>query len=344
MADDGWAPWATRTRVSSTRPPKGLEDRGGAGQTAAKANAAPSDAPPHVTPPADMTPAVTPPADVTAPAGMAPPADLGPTPIDLPSPAAIVEARSEREWAPAAEPLEIETTRRSGRAPLSRLAIVAAALRVIDADGFEALNMRRLGQELGVGAMAVYRHVRDKDQLLDLVIEGVLRDVERPELTGDWRQDAARIARATREGLMRHRRAVALVASRPWVGPAGLDGIDVTLGVFRRAGLDDRLAVFAQFALGNFVQGFCAWESANLGAASDDPAARAQVLAGFQALVASLPRDRFPNLVDLAPAIVAGPLDDRFEFGLQALLDGIEAAARGTAGGARQAGGSAHRR
>ncbi len=161
------------------------------------------------------------------------------------------------------------------------------------------------------------------------MIEGILREVERPALTGEWREDAARIARATRAGLMHHRRAVGLVASRPWVGPAGLDGIDVTLGVFRQAGLPDRLVVFAQFALGNFVEGFCAWESANLGAASDDPAARAEALAGYQAMVASRPRERFPNLVDLAPEIVAGPLDLRFEFGLGALLDGIEASAIG---------------
>lgn len=216
--------------------------------------------------------------------------------------------------------------RRRRQAPLTRSEIVAAALRVVDAEGLGALSMRRLGDELGVRAMAVYRHVRDKDQLLDLLIEGVLRDIEPPPPSGDWREDAASIARATRAGMMRHRHALILLASRPWVGPAGLSGVDRTLGVFRGAGLPDRLAVYAQFALGNFVTGFCAWEAANLGAPSENTAARARVLARYQEFVATLPSDRFPNLTAVAPVLVAGSLDDRFEVGLGFVLDGIEAA------------------
>jgi hypothetical protein len=123
---------------------------------------------------------------------------------------------------------------------------------------------------------------------------------------------------------MRHRHAVTLLASRPWVGPAGLAGVDATLGVYRRAGLSDRSAIHAQFALGNFVTGFCAWEAANLGAPTEDPEARARVLAEYRAFVADLPPERFPNLTALASQLVAGSLDERFEAGLGFLLDGIE--------------------
>ncbi len=210
--------------------------------------------------------------------------------------------------------------------PLSRSEIVAAALRIIDGDGLEALTMRRLGDELGVRAMAMYRHVRDKNQLLDLVVEGVLRGFEYGPMTGDWRSDAAAIARGARVGIMRHRHAVMLLASRPWVGPAGLAGIDVTVGVFRRAGLDDRMSAFAQFALVNYVTGFCAWEAANVGAGSEDAAARAQALARYRDFVQTLPAERFPNLVAVAPVLVSGTLDERFEVGLGFVLDGIQAA------------------
>ncbi len=234
----------------------------------------------------------------------------------------------------AAWMLETERVQQRQREPLSRSAIVIAALRIIDSEGLEALTMRRLGDELGVRAMAMYRHVRDKNQLLDLVIEGILRGIEYPAFTGDWRADAAAIARAARTGIMRHRHAVTLLASRPWVGPSGLRGMDVTFGVFRRAGLEDRMAVFAQFAIGNYVTGFCAWEAANLGAASEDAAARARALAGYREFVAALPADRFPDLVAVAPVLVSGTLDERFEAGVAFLLDGIEAALnRGSAAG-----------
>ena len=229
--------------------------------------------------------------------------------------------------------LETErAARRRRRGPLSRAEIVAAALRIIDAEGLDALSMRRLGVALDVRAMAMYRHVRDKDQLLDLLIEGILREIEIPPLGGDWRDDTLAIARATRRGFMRHRHAVTLLASRPWVGPSGLAGIDAVLGVFRRAGASARTAVHAQFALGNFVTGFCAWEAANLGARSEDPAARAETLARYRVFVTGLPADRFPNLTALAPQLIEGSLDERFEAGLGFLLDGL-ARVLGPAGG-----------
>lgn len=229
--------------------------------------------------------------------------------------------RGDAGWLLETEQLE----RRERRAPLSRAEIVAAALRIVDADGLEALTMRRLGDELGVRAMAMYRHVRDKNQLLDLLIEGVLRDVELPAFTGDWRADIAGIAWAMRRAVIRHRHTITLLASRPWVGAAGLAGVDETIGVFRKAGLADQAAVHAQFALGNYVTGFCAWEAANMGASSEDPHARAEALGRYRAFVASLPPERFPNLVAVADVLVAGSLDERFEVGLGFLLDGIEA-------------------
>ena len=185
--------------------------------------------------------------------------------------------------------------------------------------------MRRLGDELGVRAMAMYRHVRDKDELLDLVIDGVLADVDTIEPTGDWRSDAIRIAGSVRQAMQRHRNAVALLASRPWVGRAGLRGIDVTIGVFRRAGLPDRDAIHAQFALGNYVSGFSAWEAANLGAAGEDPDARRAALARYRASIAELPSAEYPALAAVGDELVGGTLDDRFAAGLAFLLDGIAA-------------------
>ncbi len=215
--------------------------------------------------------------------------------------------------------------RQRRRGSLTRAEIVAVALRLIDREGIEALSMRRLGDELGVRAMAMYRHVRDKDELLDLVIDGVLADVDTIEPTGDWRSDAIRIAGSVRQAMQRHRHAVALLASRPWVGRAGLRGIDLTIGVFRGAGLRDRDAIHAQFALGNYVSGFSAWEAANLGAAGEDPDARRAALARYRASIAELPTGEYPALAAVGDELIGGTLDDRFAAGLAFLLDGIAA-------------------
>ena len=73
------------------------------------------------------------------------------------------------------------------RAPLSRERVLRAAVELADREGIEAMSMRRLGQELGVDAMAIYRHVRDKDDLLDGVVEIVVGEIDRPAPLDGWK-------------------------------------------------------------------------------------------------------------------------------------------------------------
>ena len=82
--------------------------------------------------------------------------------------------------------MAIEATPRSDRSPLTRERVLLAAIELADRDGLDGLSMRRLGQELGVEAMALYRHVRDKDDLLDGIIEVVVGQIERPKPAKDW--------------------------------------------------------------------------------------------------------------------------------------------------------------
>jgi AcrR family transcriptional regulator len=211
---------------------------------------------------------------------------------------------------------------RAERLPLTRERIVAAALDLLDADGLEALTMRRLADRLGVGAMSLYRHVEDRDELLDLVVEGILSETEIPAPTGSWRLDLASIARATRAGLLRHRSAAVLVTTRLGLGRGGLAALERTLAVLRGAGFDDATAVAANRALGNLVAGAVLYEAAGLAGAQG--AARERRRDEGRALMAGLPADVYPNLHAAADALFSVTADEAFEAGLGALLDGFE--------------------
>ncbi len=208
------------------------------------------------------------------------------------------------------------------RAALSRDAIVAAAVSLVDEAGAEALTMRAVADRLNCGVMSLYRHVADREALLDLVLEAMAGDVSLPQLTGDWRLDLTSIARGIRGQLLRRPHLTVLLTSRAGRGRAELPGLDLTLGVLRSAGFTPRDAVLANHALGNFVAGAALWEAVGLAGATGEERARRRA-AALDA-VTSVPADAFPNLHWAGHALVEGSLDERFEFGLARLLDGFE--------------------
>ena len=153
-----------------------------------------------------------------------------------------------------------EVRDRSGdKQPLSRDQIVAAAIKLIDEEGLDAFSMRRLGQELGAGATSLYWHIKDKGQLIDLVIDelaGEIRPDDDPERP--WRERAASVAREFRAAVKRHRHLASLVGARIPVGPNTLRGMERLLAVLRAGGFHgDRLTLaFASiltYALGSAV-------------------------------------------------------------------------------------------
>jgi AcrR family transcriptional regulator len=191
----------------------------------------------------------------------------------------------------------------------------------VDEAGPEALTMRAVAQRLGAGAMSLYRHVSGREALLDLVIDAMAAEIPSTPLTGDWRADLASIARDVRAGLLRRPHLTVLLTSRAGRGGGDLPLLDRTIGVFRAAGLTPVEAALANHALGNYVAGVALWEAVGLaGSTGDERAARRRAAA---AAVASLPPGRFPNLAWTGDALVAGTADDRFEFGLALLFDGL---------------------
>lgn len=215
------------------------------------------------------------------------------------------------------------------RAVLTREAIVAAGVELVDAAGPDALTMRAVAGRLGCGVMSLYRHVADRDELLDHVLEAMAGEIPSTPLTGDWRADAAALARDVRSALIRRPQLTVLLTSRTDRGVGGLAALDRSLAIFRSAGLSQRDAVEANHALGNLVAGAALWDALGMGGMSGEERRARQEAAA--AAIAALPPDAFPSVTWAGDALFTGSPDERFEAGLAMLLDGIQRRAEAAA-------------
>ncbi|WP_198035282.1 TetR/AcrR family transcriptional regulator [Streptacidiphilus rugosus] len=152
-------------------------------------------------------------------------------------------------------------TRSAGRGPqpsLSVEAVVDAAVAIADAEGVEAVSMRRIAAELGVGTMSLYRYVETKDDLLDLMTDQVMggEGEERPAPHPDWRAELRGIAVRYRALLLRHQWVLGVSGSRPPLGPNVLDNTERMLGAMDGLGLDiEEMARFGWTVMA-YVRGY----------------------------------------------------------------------------------------
>lgn len=209
---------------------------------------------------------------------------------------------------------------RRERPLLDRTAIVTAALRIVDAEGIAAVSFRRVAQELGVSAMALYWHVTDKDELLELVGQAVLDGIEIPEPRGDWREELREVHRAMLAGVMRHPNATDVVIGRARYGASGLALFERILSILLRAGFSPEGAFDAYDSLYLFTLGFMA-------TANRTPAF-VEVQRQGVAYMRSLPIERFPSIAAVVPVIGGRSTEERFEIGLDVQLEGIAARLR----------------
>lgn len=211
--------------------------------------------------------------------------------------------------------LHDETARR-GR--LSRDLVVRTALRLMDEEGLEAVSMRRVAHELGVEAMSLYHHVRDKEDLLGGIIEVVMAGFPAPEDHPDWREAVRRTARAWRVLLKAHPHVITLMAHRrePVLHPAALRPLDHALSVLRRSGLSELETVRAFRAFGSYIQGFVLAEVAHLfGGDAEAPAE----------LDLAPIRAQLPTLAAHLRYLLRCDFDEEFEHGLDLMIRGLEA-------------------
>ncbi len=216
---------------------------------------------------------------------------------------------------------------------LSRGEIVDAAIAVADAEGADAVSMRRIAQVLRVGTMSLYWHVANKERLLDLMLDAWIGDISVPEPSGDWRADLLTLARNERANTLRHVWVMDFVGGLPPLGPSTLLHLDRSLALLDGLGLDMATAVNILTTVQTYVMGAVLREMREMRAQRDqeqsgitldewEPAQaawrnRLDADGRFSRVVRFLDEGIDPDAEETR--------DERFEFGLDCLVDGIAA-------------------
>jgi AcrR family transcriptional regulator len=201
--------------------------------------------------------------------------------------------------------------------------VLQAALALAARDGIESLTMRKLADELGVGAMSLYYHVPNKEQLLDGMVDIVFSEIDPPSTDVDWKTAMRSRALSTRNALRRHPWAIGLMEGRTSHGPANLGLHDAVLGCLRAAGFSLEMTVHAYSVQDAYIYGFALQEQDMSSETADDFAAEAQrQMREYEAMLAD-----FPHLVEVVGGYVAKAgydYDAEFLFGLDLILDGLD--------------------
>lgn len=206
-------------------------------------------------------------------------------------------------------------------APLSTERVLLKALAIADSEGIDALSMRKLGRELDAGAMSLYHHVSNKEELLDGMVDLVFAEIHLPESGGDWKEAMRARAVSAREVLARHPWATTLLDSRTTPGRATRRHHEAVTACLRKAGFSIRLATHANWLLDSYVYGF-ALQEASL------PFANADELANLiqDVLLPQLPPEEYPYLNESATELMQSDYNpaDEFTYGLSLILDALE--------------------
>jgi AcrR family transcriptional regulator len=217
--------------------------------------------------------------------------------------------------------MERRARRSPGRqARLSREQVLRAAVVLADEGGVESLTMRKIGEQLGVEAMSLYRHVRNKEDILDGMVDLVFSEIELPASGAEWRAAMRQRAISARAALARHPWAIRLMEARTRPGPANLRHHDAVLGSLRAAGFSSRMATRAYNVLDSYLYGFALQEMSLPFEAPEELSAAAETL------LRQIPGDEYPHLRDVATEFAASGFvyADEFVFGLDLILDGLE--------------------
>jgi AcrR family transcriptional regulator len=209
------------------------------------------------------------------------------------------------------------------RVPLTRERVLRTAVELADQGGIESLSMRKLAQALDVVPMALYRHVANKDELLNALIDVVVDEIDPPLDGADWKTAIRARILSARRALLRHPWASKVMESRTEPTPTVLAYMDSMIGMFRAGGFSMDLTHHAMHTMGSRLIGFSQELFNDSG--DTDPEAEAEM---WTALA-----DTYPSIYELYltvthdDASVVGPgCDDQFEFdfALDLLLDGLE--------------------
>ncbi|HYN32569.1 MAG TPA: TetR/AcrR family transcriptional regulator [Ilumatobacteraceae bacterium] len=207
------------------------------------------------------------------------------------------------------------------RTPLSRDRALRAAVELADAEGIDAVTMRRLAQTLGVEAMSLYHHVANKSDILDGMVDLVFAEIDLPDDRDGWVPAMTARAGSVRAALTRHRWAVGLMESRASPGPATLRHHDAVIGCCRRSGFSVEMTAHAFSLMDSYIYGFVLQEISLPFEDGDD-------LGEFvDAIMPPGMTEMYPYFAELASEFVLRPgysYSDEFGFGLRLILDTLD--------------------
>ena len=209
------------------------------------------------------------------------------------------------------------------RTPLNRERVLRAAVELADREGVDGLSMRRLSAELGVVPMALYKHVANKDELLDGMIDMVVAEIDPPRTDTDWKTAVRERILSARRALLRHPWASRVMESRTSPTPTVMAYMDSMIAMFTAGGFSIDLVHHVMHAMGSRLMGFTQ-ELFNDQTDPDNPIQPAML----EAMGATYPSIyQLWQTVSHEDASIVGPgCDDQFEFefALDLMLDGIE--------------------
>jgi len=208
--------------------------------------------------------------------------------------------------------------------PLTRERIVDAAFTVLDREGYDRLSMRQVAAELGVAVSALYVHVRDKDDLLQLMYTRMFEAYKVPEPDPEhWREQVKDFARQARERLLSRRDLPKLAMGHVPFTPELLPYVERLLAILGSSGMPRHVLAISGDMLSTYVNGFALEESVWQERYRESQASWDKLREEINGYFASLPPDRFPNLVALADIMMDESNDYRFELGLEIILRGL---------------------
>jgi AcrR family transcriptional regulator len=226
-----------------------------------------------------------------------------------------------------------EPAKRPAPSPLSRESIVSAAIRLADAEGLEAVSVRKVAAELDAGPMRLYGYLSTKDDLLDLMLDAAYGEIPLPEATGqDWRSDLRALAHGTREIALRHEWFADLLGRRPHLGPHALANLEASLAALDRADEFKTIDTVAQavHTLRAYLFGALKTEIAER---------RAERSSGLDKdswrrnsgphLIQALASGQYPTVTKFVHDATRPTPADAFDSGLEHVLDGIAARSAG---------------
>ena len=219
------------------------------------------------------------------------------------------------------------TRDRPAKAPLSVDAVVDAGLRVLKADGLEAVTMRRVAAELDTGPASLYVYVANRDELCTAMLDRVIGTIDtEPPDARRWREQVHRLMNAMVAAMQAHPGiARVALANIPTSGNA-LAGAESMLAILRAGGIADQPAAWAcdilpLLATATAIEG-------DIYASREDGETEEEAIARVSAAFGSLPPERFPNLSALSGELTSGSGEQRFTFAVDCMLDGLLAASR----------------